>query len=324
MARALTGLLWYDEADSPDTPTTTSGSLKEDVVNAIVTVSPVDHPFLSHRPRTRAIQVIHISPWDELAARATTGATEGMSWVDTAVLTVRRAVNYCQIFRKDWGVSGTQEAVSHYGMGSPYRYYLRRTLKEVANNIETSLLNGVGSLGASGTARTVKGAAVTNSASGGVLNVTVFYTPAQSSTFTETRFNTLMQWGWSYGAEIDEVYSGPFTKRESIIRWTTNTRNVAADTLALYGNVDYYDTPFGKVRWYISRDIGDTAVSNQGNTVLCVQGDLFRFAVLREENIPLMRQGDQLRGTVIVEGTLECANPYGGSCSVTLVHDTVT
>jgi len=322
MARALTGMTWYDEVTSS---TLTSGSLKEDVVNAITTISPVDTPMTSHRQRSRAISVVHIAPYDTLAARTTVGATEGASWTDTAVTTPVRAVNYCQIWRKDWGISGTAEAVARYGMTSPYRYYLEKALKELANNVERSLLTGVANIGTSSASpiRYAGGLAATDSTNGGVLAATQFYAPSSATTFTQARFETLLQYAWGQGATPDEVYVGPYMKRETLLKWTVNTRNVEADENALYGNVDVFDSFVGKTRWYLTRDLTDTSVSNQYNTIAAIQGDLFRFAVLREENIPLQRQGDQLRGTIITEGTLECRNPYGGAACITAVHDTV-
>ena len=311
-------LTWYTEGDASNI--TTAGSLKEDIVDLIVTISPTDTPFVSHRQRSRAIQVIHIAPYDELAARSTAASSEGTSWVDTTPATPSRAVNYTQIWRKDWGVSGTQEAVAHYGMDSPYRYYLRKALKELANNIEASLLTCVGTITGP---RKVKGLAATSAGNGGVLSASVIYAPSTTSTFTENRFNTLCQTAWGYGADPDEVYVGPYLKRETLLKWTTNVRQVEADAMALYGNVDVYIGPFGKLRWYLSRDMTDTAASAQNNAIAVIQSDLFRFAVLREENIPLQRQGDQLRGTIITEGTLECRNPLGGALCLTAMHDTV-
>lgn len=323
MARALSGTTWYDEVTSA---TLTSGSLKEDVLNVITTISPTDTPFLSHIGRSRAISVVHIAPYDTLAARTTTGATEGASWTDAAIATPLRAVNYCQIFRQDWGISGTAEAVARYGMSSPYRYHLEKAMKQLANNVERSILMGVANIGTSSTSpiRYTGGLSVTDSANGGVLSSSVLHATGAAATFTQTELEGMLQKSWTYGGSPDAVYSGPYMKRGTILLWTTNTRNVEADTNALYGNVDVFDSFVGRVRWYLTRDMTDTSISTQPNTIACVQTDLFKFAVLREENIPLQRQGDQLRGTIITEGTLECRNPYGGAWCLTGLHGTLT
>jgi len=290
------------------------GSLRESVVDAIVTITPTDTPFLSHRPRTKCIQIIHVSPYDTLAAATNTGTTEGTSFSDATLIAPTRVENYTQIWRVDWGVSGTQEAVGHYGMDDPYRYYLKKALKLVANNMECALTKAAGTVGATNVTRTCKGlVSATN-----VLNTT--FATATASTMTEAHFNTMCQAAWDNGAAIDEVYSGPYMKRATILTWTVNTRNVEADTLTLYGNVDVYVGPFGRLRWYLSRRMTENSSTHQTNDIAVIQGDLFRFAKLREENIPLHRTGDQLQGTVIVEGTLECANPYGGVYATNASH----
>lgn len=291
------------------------GSMKEDVVNAIVTIDPTDTPFVSHRRRTRAVQIIHVSPYDTLPARSTAGTTEGTSWADATLLAPTRFENYTQIWRQDWGLSGTYQAVAHYGMPNPYRYYLRKALKILANNVEAAMISSAGTVGATNAIRKVKGILSANATG----PLSTFY-DASASTMTESQFNTFCQTAWAEGASLDEVYSGPYMKRSTILTWTTNTRNVEADTMTLYGNVDVYVGPFGKLRWYLSRDVPEHAASQATDRIFVVQGDLFRFAVLREENIPLHRTGDQLQGTVIVEGTLESANPEGGILATNASH----
>lgn len=292
------------------------GSLKEDIVDAVNMISPTDHPFMVHRKQTRAIQIIHVNPYDALDSSRSTqsqGVTEGQTFIDTDPTPPSRLENYTQIWRKDWGISGTQQAVAHYGMSSPYRYYLRKALKEIGNYMENSLLKGQGTVGATNARRTVKGlVSATN-----VLSVSKDCT---ASTMTEDQFNTLCQLAWAEGANIDEVYCGPYMKRATLLSWTTNTRNVEADREILFGNVDVYVGPFGRLRWYMSRDMTETPGTPKTNDIAVIQGDLFRFAKLREENIPLNQNGDRLEGTIIVEGTLECANAKGGVYTTNASH----
>ena len=103
-------------------PTNTNTTLtnignREDLSNKIYRVAPEETPFISQLARTEATAVNHEWQTETLATpSATNQALEGddVTTLDAPNLTTRLG-NLCQINRKTFGVSGTEQAVKSAG-----------------------------------------------------------------------------------------------------------------------------------------------------------------------------------------------------------------
>lgn len=102
------------------TSVTPNVGAREDLEDTIYRVAPEETPFISMIGNTKATAINHEWQTETLdAPDATNAQLEGddVASLDAPDVTVRLG-NYCQIFRKTGGVSGTQESVNLAGRAS--------------------------------------------------------------------------------------------------------------------------------------------------------------------------------------------------------------
>ena len=81
---------------------------REDLADAVYRISPVDTPFMSAVPRTKASAVLHEWSLDEIDSTNTTNARlEGDALSRASSTNPTRKNNYCQISSRDATVTGT-------------------------------------------------------------------------------------------------------------------------------------------------------------------------------------------------------------------------
>ena len=121
-------------------PTNPGGSIREDLINFITTISREETPFLSSIGSTTATNVVHDWLTDDLRTPDdTNAASEGAAYAAGSVNFTNRVrkQNVCQIFRAELGTSGTADAVDAAGVGSSeYAYQLKKNAKELKRSIE--------------------------------------------------------------------------------------------------------------------------------------------------------------------------------------------
>ena len=126
--------------------------LREDLIDVITNISPVDTWFQSTIGSGVAKQKYHEWQTDALAAAAANIQIEGNQWTATAITPTVRTGNYCQILGKAFLVAESQEDASKAGRSSEVNYQKANKLKELANDIEYALIvNSSSAAGASGT-----------------------------------------------------------------------------------------------------------------------------------------------------------------------------
>ena len=118
---------------------------REDLVDVIYNVDPVETPFQASVGKNKAEAVLHEWQTQTLAAAAANAVIEGddttSSYSFTAITQPTRAVNRCQISRKDVVVSGTQDAVSKAGRTREIVYQMVLKNKELRRDMEFVLTN---------------------------------------------------------------------------------------------------------------------------------------------------------------------------------------
>lgn len=266
---------------------------KEDLLPLIVNITPTKTPMLSAFAKVKAKGTLHEWLQDSLEAAGTNVVVEGSDAVAGTVIPRVRVNNYCQINRKTYQISDTQEAVDKAGIESENDYQREKKLKEVARDMEYSLVNGTGNAGASGTAREIKGvlAFITENVETG--------TGTGNETLTEDMYNDLLQTIYDGGGDPDTTYVNGFQKRK-ISGFSGNaTKNIDAKEKKAINSIGIYESDFGIQRIFLSRFMS-------ADTVVALERDKWRIAMLRSvKSTPLAKVGSSTKTMIEAEWTLE-------------------
>jgi len=271
---------------------------REDLADWISNISPTDTPMLSRFRKGQRAEAVKVEWQTDTLATATSNAQiEGFAAVATAVSATTRVANYCQISEKTFTISRTQEQVSKAGRKSEIAFQTTKKLKELARDMEWTLVNGTSATGASGTARTLSG----------ILEwISTNTYSASGSALTETYLNDMLEDCWDQGGSPNAVYCGGPNKR-IISGFTTNPRNIEADVKKLVSAVDVYLSDFGPVRMVLDRYLTTTLA-----TVLTVQEDLWEIRYLQPPKVnKLAKTGDGETRLIVTEYTLVSRNETG-------------
>lgn len=309
-------------------------TIREDLSDVISMISPYDTPFFSMIGTVAATSTKHEWLRDSLATADSGGALEGDEFLGVAPTTPTRASNYSQILRKDFSVTGTNEAVTHAGMASQFSYQMMKALRELARNTEQALLcQDIASNvdGDATNARTMKGlyhqildADVAVTADNFVFDVVGTDgtgAPADTGTaaaLSEPDFNTLLQRMWEAGVAPDTVLASPAAKRDITAFSGSSIARFNVDKNELVKNVMRYESDFGTVDVMLERfgpvgggasptaDTNQIAAISGSNSAFAFERQHINKAILRPtvaERLP--RSGDSERGMILHELTLQ-------------------
>lgn len=309
-------------------------TIREDLSDVISMISPYDTPFFSMIGTVAATSTKHEWLRDSLATADSGGALEGDEFLGVAPTTPTRTSNFTQILRKDFSVTGTNEAVTHAGMASQFSYQMMKALRELARNTEQALLcQDIASNvdGDATNARTMKGlyhqildADVAVTADNFVFDVVGTDgtgAPADTGTaaaLSEPDFNTLLQRMWEAGVAPDTVLASPAAKRDITAFSGSSIARFNVDKNELVKNVMRYESDFGTVDVMLERFGpvgGGTSPTADTNQIAAISGSNSAFAFERQhinkailrptvaERLP--RSGDSERGMILHELTLQ-------------------
>ena len=312
-------------------------TIREDLSDVITMISPYDTPFFSMLQSVAATSTKHEWIRDSLTAATSAGAVEGDQFSGATLVDPTRSNNHTQILRKDFAVTGTNEAVTHAGMASQFSYQMMKALRELARNTEQALLCQkdqtvpAGTL-AVGNARTMNGlyheildadlAVAADNFIYDLIGTDGTGAPAASGTaleLGEADFNALLQRMWTAGVAPDTILASPAAKKDitgyagsSIARFNVGKND-------LVSNVMRYESDFGTVDVILERfgptghatpdgDLGRIDTVALSKTAFAFERQHLRKATLRPtvaERLP--KSGDSERGMVLHELTLEVA-----------------
>jgi len=276
---------------------------REDLIDVITNIAPMDTWVTSNTGSAKARARYHEWQTDTLAAAGENIQIEGDDAANIAIVPTVRAGNYCQILTKAFQISGTQEEVEKAGRASEISYQLQLKLKELARDIEYALvINSASASGASGTARKALGIV------GWITTNVTTGTGTGSEALTETMLNDNLSLIWAAGGFPRNVLCGAFQKR-AISGFTTNTREVDADSKEVTRAIDVYKSDFGELHVRLHHQI-NTTIPEQ----LLILGDmgLWVKAWLRPvKQVVLAVTGDSERRMAVAELTLESRQELG-------------
>ena len=295
-----------------------TGTAKEDILDLITQITPTETPFLSRIGVSRAYNTFHQWNTDSLTTSGYASGialAEGASAENYMLKNVTRYTNNTQIQDRTFTISGTEEAMSHYGLDSQYSYQLEKAMKELKIMMEKTLLGaGTGNTGAASdaSARMLRGAmwfsmsagAATASGAAGV------------SALTESIYNNLCNDIYTNGGNPDTTIVNGFNKRRISAFASNNSRFLdMKNNRKLTGIISVYESDFGTQEIILDRHMTGTLAgistigADKGAGLVCEIGK-FKIAYLRKPfTTPMAVNGDRKQVQILTEYTLESLAP---------------
>jgi len=308
----------------------TAGGNREDLEDVIWELDPFDTYCLTNFDRVKANATFHEHEIDTLVAPTTNRQLEGDDASYVTVASPTRVGNYCQISRKAFLISGTQEVVSKAGRKSEIKRQLKKQMRELKNEMEYAIVrNQASSAGGSATARSMGSieswipttdnsgngilATTTASASTAAFGSNVVAAPTDGTTtgaLTEQRFKDALELAWIDGGRTSTILVSSARKEDisAFAGIATNTMNVSGKTKpVLHGDVDVYVSAYGTHNITLHRHV-------RTSVVLCLDPEYWAVAMLRA---PFMEQlaktGDGEKRQLLTEYTLVSRNHAANS-----------
>lgn len=281
----------------------TAGS-REDVLDLITQVDPEETPILSRLGVTNCSNRYHEWLQDTLESGTGSGGAsiEGASAVKRALDARSRLNNWTQITSYVFGISGTQEATSNYGLESEYAYQLEKAMKIIKIQQEQILINSTTSTGGMGStcatgARSLRGiiSAITTNVQTG---------SGTSCALTETLFNNLLQTIFeNSNGQPDVAFANGFQKRKISSFSSNNVRYInMQQEKTLRNTITAYESDFGTISVVLDRWMPKSVVP-------ILEMSKWKIAYLRK---PFVQQlgitGDSKDAQIITEYTIEHLN----------------
>jgi hypothetical protein len=291
---------------------------REDLEDVIYRVAAEATPFVSNIGKTQATGIYHEHETEALdAVNANNAQLEGddIGTLDTPNTPVRVG-NYCQIFRKTYGVARTQEVVKKAGRQSELNR--QSVLKGLAmrRDLEARVIGNYASNAESGaTPRHAAGALAwltsnvsrgTGGSSGGFASgVVSAATNGTQRNFTESLVKGVLATAFGNGGQPRQAYMGPTSKQEfSAFTGIADIRaNVDGENQAtIYGAAEVYVSDFGAIA-LIPHPYGLT------RDCLLADPNMWAIAVLDGIKVEeLAKTGDSRKFMMTHEATLVARN----------------
>lgn len=264
---------------------------------------------------------------DALAAPAANIQLEGDEYTFGATTPAARLGNYTQIMRKDGIISGTQDATDNAGSVEQVKYQKIKKGVELRKDVEFSIVDTNASVGGatreSGslntwiTSNASRGATGANGGYSSGTGLTVAPTNGTQRAFTKTLLDTVMQSGYTNGANFKHLVVSPYIK--SVFVTFMSDTNVAAFRYAassgkdnsIVANADIYEGPFGKVMVHPNRVMAGSATL--ARNAFLIDPEFLKWGWFRpiKEDKDVAKTGDAKKFVIIGEGALKPTNERG-------------
>ena len=253
MAQLATTFSTYDAA-----------AIREDLSDLISNISPTDTPFMSNIGSESCQNTYFEWQTDSLASASTSNhQIEGddLGNTYTAVTATTRLGNYTSISRKEFLLSGTEQAVNKAGRASELGYQAAKKARELKRDCEAILLdNNAAVAGNDTTARETGGLTAwlkSNVNSSNTNSVDPVWTSAPTGArsdgvqraFTETILKDVVKQCWDNGGEPSILMVGSFNKQAVSAFAGIAAQRFQAPTgpTTIIGAADVYVSDFGNL-----------------------------------------------------------------------------
>jgi len=293
---------------------------REDLIDKIYNISPVEVPVQSMADETTAKATFHEWQVESLNTAAANAQLQGDDVSFGAAILTTRVGNRTQISRKEVVVSGTQEAVDKAGRNSEMVRQMANKRAELKRDIEFVLCSNQAPVTGNSTtapqlrpmlswyATNVSGG--TSAANG---SSTTARTDGTQRPFTEALMTAQMQNAWIAGGKPSVALCGP--KQRAVISTFNGgaTKFYSIEDKRLTSTITVYDGDFGTLKIVPSRFVrgGQTGADRE---VQLLDPSLIAVAYLpgrKMKTLDIALTGDALKGAVLSEYTLEFRNEAG-------------
>lgn len=288
-------------------------SNKEDVMDALQNVAPFDTPLLSKLQRTKSKNRKHEWLTDTLDSPSTANAhAEGADFSGEGITAPTREYNACQIFKKPFVVSETQEAVDKHGRKSDISLAKVKKAKAIKTDIESMFFDNNASVdSAEGTARELgglpawmetnvsRGSGGSNGGSG-----TSAATNGTQRAITESMLLSVGESIWNNSGDSDDLMlvAGSFNTRQIATFAGSATPTIDASKGNRVNMVEIYRTNLGTYKVVPCRHVAT-------RDVFLLQPKYLALSVLRPLKFQeYKKDGDNRKVEGIIECTLEVRN----------------
>lgn len=289
--------------------------IREDLVDTIYNISPVETPFLSSVAHTEATSTTHEWQTDSLAAAANNAAIEGDDAPQTAGSATVRLTNLTQISTKDARVSGTGRAVNAAGRADELDYQLLKRGRELKRDMETALLANKAKVTGNDTlARQFAGIVSwlkTNTSTGGgsgddpaTADGAATRTDGDVRAFEESMLKDVLRKIAEEGGFPDMVMVGSFNRQKMSGFTGGSTSFQKAEDKTLHATFDVYESDFGNLNIVYDR-------FQRARDALVIQTDMWAIPFLTGRNMltfDISKTGDSDARQILAEYTLEARN----------------
>lgn len=282
--------------------------IREDLVDTIYNISPVETPFLSSVAHTEATSTTHEWQTDSLAAASNNAAIEGDAAPQTAGSATTRLTNLTQISTKDARVSGTGRAVNTAGRADELDYQLLKRGRELKRDMETALLANKAKVTGNDTlARQFAGVVswiATNESTSGTAPTGDGSDTRSDGTqraFEESQLKSVMRQVADEGGFPDIIMVGSFNRQKMSAFTGGSTSFQKAEDKTLHATFDVYESDFGNLNIVYDR-------FQRARDALIIQTDMWAVPFLTGRNMvtfDIAKTGDSDARQILAEYTLE-------------------
>lgn len=285
-----------------------------DISDMIYMISPTETPFLSTTKKGKAKNRVHQWQKDSLAnASGSNQVVEGTTFAAESRSASTLLNNVCAIADKSPQVTGSQEAITHYGRKSEMKYQVKKSMSELKRDVETELLQNVAKVtgDASSTARKLAGLqtwivtnqSIASDATAATGDGSDAHTDGTARALTESMFEAVLASCWTNGGNPTKAYMNSFQKRKTAAFSGNSTPYHDKSERKVYNSVDVYIDPLGNEVRMIPNRFAPTDV------VFFVDPEYVEITELRPFQIlDIPRQGDYMGKLLLCEKTLKVGN----------------
>jgi len=309
------------------------GGNREDLIDVITNISPMDTLGLSEFEKVPAKNIQHDWLVDSLASFGdpangnadVRAQAEGSDATFDPLVPRKRLCNLTHIIRNTFDVSDTQRDILTAGVRDEYAYQLRKAAMELARWIEFAIWHSERQLqftqgnSAGVTPRKMDGFRAYAMATDPTCQTTLDLEELERGTVTtvggsspddcldECIVAAHLERMWEKGAMPDTMWMNSKQKRafsNFVLNPNSNVRyNIDVNDKTVIGSVDYVQTDFGTQRLLLHRYQPQTSIA-------VAESDKVRIAVLRPVlAVELAKLGSSSKGMIEWEGTLEVLAP---------------
>lgn len=242
---------------------------RDGLLDVLTYISPTDSPLFSTLSRKNVSSTYVEWLTQALPSATSNAAIEGAAWSAGSVTARVRTGNYCQILRKCYTISRTQNNADKAAVADEISEQKKLAMLNLVRDIEYAILNGTGNSGSSAAARELKGIrswiSTTNETGSGSGN----------EALSEEMFNDCLAAIKAQNGNPTDVYVNAFQKR-TISRFKGREGNVTvmdqASANAVHSVVDMFYGDFGSLKIHYH----NLATTSE---VLILQKDKFQVGI---------------------------------------------